>query len=115
MRDLHRRLVDDGVNCWLDEVDLLPGQDWHLEIKRAIGRASHVIVCLSQDSVTKTGYLNRELKFALECADERPEEAIFLVPFRLEVCPLPDRLHHLHYLDLFKPVGYDLLLRALKQ
>ena len=114
VRDLHRRLVADGINCWLDENDILPGQNWPLEIKRAIGRASHVLACLSQDSVTKTGYVNRELKFALECADERPEGAIFLIPVRVELCRVPDRLQHLQHVDLFETDGYLRLLKVLR-
>ena len=35
VRDLYRRLRNDGVDPWLDQEDLLPGQDWNHEIGRA--------------------------------------------------------------------------------
>ena len=79
-----------------------------------MARASHVVICLSQDAVTKTGFVNREVKAALEHADERPEGAVFVVPVRLEPCPLPDRLRHLHAVDLFGASGYDMLVRVLR-
>ena len=36
VRDLHSRLKSDGIRCWFDEEDLVPGQDWDLEITKAI-------------------------------------------------------------------------------
>jgi hypothetical protein len=32
VRTLHARLTKDGVDAWLDKANLLPGQDWELEI-----------------------------------------------------------------------------------
>jgi len=29
------RLTQDGVDAWLDKAELLPGQDWELEIRKA--------------------------------------------------------------------------------
>jgi hypothetical protein len=46
VRRLYRRLKDDGFDLWLDEEDLLPGQDWELEISRAVRRSDMIIVCL---------------------------------------------------------------------
>jgi len=30
------RLTQDGVDAWLDKAKLLPGQDWELEIRKAV-------------------------------------------------------------------------------
>jgi hypothetical protein len=32
----YTRLVEDGVDVWLDKAKLLPGQDWELEIRKAV-------------------------------------------------------------------------------
>jgi hypothetical protein len=32
----HARLTKDGVDAWLDKAKLLPGQDWELEIRKAV-------------------------------------------------------------------------------
>lgn len=38
MRALYARLTNDGVDrsAWLDKEKLLPGQDWELEIRKAV-------------------------------------------------------------------------------
>ena len=33
---LYTRLTKDGVDAWLDKAKLLPGQDWELEIRKAV-------------------------------------------------------------------------------
>ncbi len=114
VRGLYSRLREDGFEPWLDEENLLPGQDWQLEIKRATRGANVVVVCLSNSSVTKEGYLQRELRTVLDVADEKPEGTIFVIPAKLEKCGLPDRLERLHYVELFEPDGYSRLKRALE-
>ena len=114
VRFLFQRLTSDGVRCWFDEEDLVAGQDWHYEINAAIRRSSYVLACLSKASITKTGYVNRELKRALDVADEQPEGSTFLIPVRLEDCDVPERLSHLHWVDLFRQQGYEHLLKALR-
>jgi hypothetical protein len=39
VRDLYTRLTQDGVDAWLDKEKLLPGQDWELEIRKAMREA----------------------------------------------------------------------------
>lgn len=36
VRGLYSRLTQDGVDAWLDKAKLLPGQDWELEIRKAV-------------------------------------------------------------------------------
>jgi hypothetical protein len=116
VRDLYHRLrsAADYISPWLDEEDLLPGQRWQDEIPRAVRESDVVIVCLSRSSVNKTGYVQKEIKYALDVADEQPEGAIFLIPARLEECELPERLKHLHRVDLHEARGFDKLMRALR-
>ena len=114
VRKLYESLCADGVNAWLDEEDLVPGQDWALEISEAVRSSDVVIVCLSCSSTTKAGYVQKEIKFALDIADEQPEGAIFLIPLRLEDCDVPIRLRRWHWVDLFLERGYQRLMRALK-
>jgi len=113
VRDLYHRLTRDRVPCWLDEENLLPGQDWNLEISRALRSCRYVLACLSRASTTKAGYVQKELTRALDLAEEQPEGSIFLIPVRLEPCEVPERLRSLQWADLFKPDGYERLLKAL--
>lgn len=116
VRDLYRRLRSSAVYIapWLDEEDLLPGQVWQEEIPKAVRESDVVIVCLSRSSINKTGYVQKEIKYALDVADEQPEGTIFLIPARLEDCELPERLKHLHCVDLHEEKGFERLMRALK-
>jgi outer membrane protein assembly factor BamD (BamD/ComL family) len=114
VRALYQRLVAEGVDAWLDQEKLLPGQDWQVEIPRAVHDADVVVICLSKNSVTKEGYVQKEIKFALDLADEKPEGTIFLIPARLEVCDLPTRLGRWQWVDLFENDGFIRLLRSLK-
>jgi hypothetical protein len=113
VRALYRRLINDGFRPWLDEEDLLPGQDWQRELPIAVKNSDVVIVCLSRASITKTGYVQKEIKFALDVADEQPEGTIFLIPLRLEECEVPGRLSRWQWVNLFEPTGYERLIRAL--
>ena len=104
----------DRFQPWLDEEDLIAGQDWQQEIPRAVRRSHVVVVCLSSQSTSKAGYLQKEIKFALDVLDEQPEGMIFIIPARLEPCDVPASLGRFHFADLFSPKGYDKLKRALE-
>ena len=114
VRDLYKRLIAEGVDAWLDQEKLLPGQNWRVEIPRAVREADVVVICLSNKSITKEGYIQKEIKFALDSADEKPEGTIFLIPARLEECPVPEQLGHWQWVDLFEENGFVRLLRSLK-
>jgi class 3 adenylate cyclase len=114
VRAICTRLREDGFQPWLDEEQLLPGQDWQLEIKKAVRSADAVVVCLSSSSVTKEGFLQREFRGILDVAGEKPEGAIFVIPVKLEKCDVPDRLERLHYVELFENDGYNRLKLALE-
>ena len=115
VRDLYKRLTSGGVDAWLDQEKLLPGQDWRMEIPRAVREADVVVICLSKKSITKEGYVQKEIKFALDIAEEKPEGTIFLIPARLEDCEMPESLRHLHRVDLFVKGGYKKLVMALQE
>ncbi|MBI5932918.1 MAG: toll/interleukin-1 receptor domain-containing protein [Chloroflexi bacterium] len=120
VRALYKRLKSDGIDAWLDEESLLPGAYWRDEIPKAIQEADVVIVCLSKNSVTKDGYIQKEIKFALDQADEKIEGTIFLIPAKLEECDVPRRFQNWHWVNLFfdgnelDNIGYSRLFRSLQ-
>ena len=113
VRTLYHQLCKDGINPWLDEENLLPGQDWQMEISKAVRNSDVVIVCLSKGSVAKTGYVQKEIKQVLDVADEQPEGTIFVVPLKLEECDVPERLKRWQWVNLFDDNGYQRLVRSL--
>lgn len=89
------------IQPWLEEEDLLPGQDSRLEIERAVRNADAVLVFLSSRSVSQEGQTQRQLKLALDVADEKPEGTVFVIPIRLDDCSLPHRLGSWTPVDAF--------------
>jgi cold shock CspA family protein len=113
VRNLYQRLKSDNFDPWLDEEKLLPGQDWRQEITKAVRRADVVLVCLSRGSVSKAGYVQKEIKDALDIADEQPEGTIFLIPLKLEECEVPERVSRWQWVNYFDENGYKKLVNAL--
>ena len=103
VRELYRQLSTEGwLDVWLDEEKLYPGQDWNLEIEKAVEAADAILVCLSNNSITKEGYVQRELRTVLDYADYKPEGTLYLIPIRLEDCEPPRRLRPWQYADYFE-------------
>jgi hypothetical protein len=116
VRELYRRLVsEEEIDPWLDEENLLPGQDWDLEIEKAVEASDAVIVCISNRSVTKEGYVQKELRKVLDIALEKPEDTIFIIPLRLDECELPRRLRTWQSVDYFPEDQKSRAYQRLKQ
>ncbi len=113
VRELYHRLKSSGVQPWLDEFDLLPGQEWDREIGNAVRSSDVVLICLSSTSVNKTGYMQREIRYALDVADRQPDGTIFIIPALLELCEVPERLRQWYWVSLFEGDGYDRLMVSL--
>jgi len=113
VRELYNWLKGQGFRPWLDEEDLLPGQEWEYEIPRMVRASTIVVVCLSKHSIGKTGYVQKEIKIALDVAEQQPEGAIFIIPARLEDCTVPERLSKYHWVNLFDQDGHIRLARSI--
>jgi hypothetical protein len=119
VRELYQQLNTEGwIDVWLDEVCLLPGQEWGVEIEKAVEHSDVVVVCLSAHSVDKEGYIQKELRFVLNVADEKPEGSIFVIPLRLDDCQVPRRIRGWQWVDYFpdekKNSAYQRLLQSLE-
>jgi hypothetical protein len=66
-------------------------------------------------NLAREGYVQKELRFAIDLADEKLDDAVFLIPVRLEECEIPPSLAKLHFIDWFKPDGHERLLRVLSE
>lgn len=115
VRKIYQDLQNYPIAPWLDEEKLLPGQDWELEIKRAVRASDVIIVCISKGSVNKEGFLQKEIRLALDVAEEKPEGTIFLIPLKLEDCEVPERLRQWQWLDFNSPKSFDRLIVALRK
>jgi formylglycine-generating enzyme required for sulfatase activity len=113
--ELYRRLsAENWISPWFDRESLLPGMDWNFEIEKALRAADVILFCLSAQSVSKEGYVQKEIKRALDIADEKPDGTIYDIPLRLETCEIPTRLSKKQWLDYYADGACEKLLKALK-
>ena len=110
----HRLRAIDGFEPWLDEEDLLPGQDWDYEIKRALKTSDFILIFLSRASVAKRGYVQREMKLALDAWQEVPEGTIHTIPVRIDACDVPESFRRYHWTNLFEPNAFDRIVRGIR-
>lgn len=91
----------EALNIWFDKITLKPGQNWDVEIRKAIKSAHYCLVLLSRHSM-KRGFYQKEIRIALDVLKELPEGQIFLIPVRLDnVTPHFEELSAIHYVDMF--------------
>jgi TIR domain len=121
VRRLYSQLKSSGFRPWLDEIDLMPGQNWPVEIPKAIGRSDIFIACLSTHSVQKQGYVQKEFRLALNAYAEKPPGSIYLIPAKLDDCEIPDlqvpqlgiSLRDIQWIELWKKDGFERLVKAI--
>lgn len=114
---VYTRLRELGIDVWFDMESLLPGEHWKAKIAEAIRSSDFVIALLSTRSVGKRGYVQREIRHALEVVDEMPDSKVFLIPARLDDCrPGHHALYELQWIDLFPTwdVGWQKIERVLQ-
>src|SRR5215217_7356661 len=83
VKDIYKRLQTEGYSPWMDQFDILPGEDWERTIQRAIKKADFFLIFLSNHSVNRRGVLQQEIRLALESWNKMLSEDIYLIPVRL--------------------------------
>ena len=104
---IYDRLAAQGFKPWMDVRDLQPGSLWRESIEEAIRHSDFFLVILSNNSISKSGHVQVELRAALSVLSEKPETDIFVIPVRLEESPFPISLSGIQSVDLFETSGWD--------
>jgi hypothetical protein len=103
---LYRDLKQLGIRPWIDTEEILGGEDWRLAVSRGIRNSRYFMPLVSQRSVSKYGYVQKEIREALEVWDEKPENEIYIIPVRLDrSIPAHPRLQKPNWINLF--LGYE--------
>jgi hypothetical protein len=114
---LYQDLKEFNLDPWIDSEHLLAGQPYKSVINKEIKNSTYFFALLSSKSVSKKGFVQKELKTALDLLGESPQSDIYLIPIRLEDCEIhDDKLYDLHWVDLFPLYyeGFKKLLNTLK-
>jgi hypothetical protein len=84
---LHDALQSKGIRCWLDEKQLLPGDDISRELERGIYLWDKFLLCASKNSLT-SWWVEDEIKTTLEkeraLRKEREKPVRKLIPLNLD-------------------------------
>ena len=106
------RLVEDlkaaGANVWLDQLDIEPGTPWDSAIENALLSSGHLLVILSNVSVTSDN-VRDEISYALG-------QQMKVIPVLHQDCKVPFRLARLQHIDFRNdyPTALNHLLRTLR-
>lgn len=90
VRFLYKELKSKGLEPWLDEVNLMPGEKWDNKIKEAIKKSRFFVACLSSRSISKNGYVQKELKVALSELEQKSANVVYFIPALIEDVVLPE-------------------------
>ncbi|HEV7238619.1 MAG TPA: TIR domain-containing protein [Thermoanaerobaculia bacterium] len=111
---VYHALAAAGFRPWLDVQNLLPGQLWTKAIEQAIDESDLVLVFLSHSSVGREGFVQKELRMALQRMERRAVGDTFVIPVRLEDVEPPESLRNLQWVDLFGVGGLEYLMQAVR-
>lgn len=109
-------LTSVGIEVWFDRRSLTPGQKWRYQILKAIEDSDFFLALLSNKAITKRGYVQKEIREALNILETIPDDSTYLIPIRIESCkPVFREIRDLHWIDLFPNylVGKNALIKTL--
>ena len=104
-RSLATAMTKFGAEVWFDEWEIRVGDSIVQKIGDALGAVSHLIVMLSQNSVSKP-WVQKELSSAL--MRQLSEKSITVLPLRLDDCSIPTILADVKYADARRGLEYAL-------
>jgi hypothetical protein len=104
VREFAKRLRDNGVDAWVDEWEILPGDKLIDKIfEQGIGQCDAFLIVLTQNSVKKP-WVVEELDAALV---KRIEQQTKIIPIRIHDCEVPVALRATAWIKIDPKSDYD--------
>lgn len=103
VRNIASALKRIGAEVWLDEWEIKVGESIVEKINEGLGAATHLLVVLSNASVSKP-WVSRELSSTL--MRQLNNAGITILPLRLDGCMLPPLLADIKYADATRGLEY---------
>ena len=101
-------LKQQGLDVWLDQLDILPGSRWDAAVETALNESQGMLVVLSDSSVKSNNVLD-EVSYAINKGKK-------VIPLLFDECEVPFRIARFQHVDFTKNynTGLQVLIRALK-
>jgi hypothetical protein len=80
-----------GIDVWMDQSNIQPGNRWDLEVEKALNNASCILFIATKKSTVSANVLD-EVYYALEKNKK-------VIPVMADECTLPFRLRRLQFID----------------
>ncbi|NJA07474.1 toll/interleukin-1 receptor domain-containing protein [Methylococcaceae bacterium WWC4] len=114
VRKIYATLLEQpGVKPWMDENEILPGQDWDRMISESLENAQIALICLTNQAIKKLStesYFQREVNTIVDRANKKVSEEILIIPVLLESCVPPKLIARWQWASLDDKRGYNRLL-----
>ena len=98
---------------WMDIHSIKGGENWLRAIYKAIDECEIFLAVLSNNSVSRRGVIQKELKKALDKWDGMLPDDIYIIPLRIDDCPMPELLKDFQVIDWNDGKGKKKLLEAI--
>jgi hypothetical protein len=109
---VYEHLKQMGLDVWIDREGIEVGARWEKIIRSQMLKARRIVIFVSH-SLNDGGFLLAELGLARAISEQRAKRSKFLIPVRLEDCPVPKIISEWNAVDLFEKDGERRLLECL--
>ncbi len=110
---IYQMLSRQGYKPWMDLHDITGGEDWLHAINVAIDKSELFVPILSNNSVNRRGTIIKEVQRALDKWRGMLPNDIYVIPIRLDDCPIPELIQHIQVLDWEEGRGKSKLFKAI--
>lgn len=116
VKKIYNRLKKVGFEPWMDQMNIFAGEDWERAIKKAQENADIFIFCCSKNSAEKRGFIQVEIRQALELAKRRLAKDIYIIPLLLEEgVEIPESVDSYQALKYFEDNGWNRLTQSIQE
>lgn len=105
---------DDSINFWIDEKDILPGDDIQKSITRGLHRSDYLFIIISENA-TKSNWVNFEVSQFIGIAGEKNIIPIVISKGHNFPEPIDNLIRRLKYLDFTDKSKWDQNIIELKR
>ncbi len=90
VKKIYSLLRDHGLDAWYDQEKIIVGEHWRKKIIAAMKKSDFICLFLSAASMVKSGFVQKEMRVAIDGYQERSVDSGYLQPIKLDDCDVSD-------------------------